>query len=101
MNMSLSFKQPLPAVPPVYFHASFATKRHQVFKFSFYVIFFGVMFSLYGVPPLNLIRDVYMSFDQLQRRLQAFYRSGSCFSTQGWGVSYRGWRLPIRVGGFP
>ncbi|CAM9905053.1 unnamed protein product, partial [Ectocarpus fasciculatus] len=46
----------------------------EVFKFSFYVIFFGVMFSLYGVPPLNLIRDVYMSFDQLQRRLQAFYR---------------------------
>ncbi|CAN0094711.1 unnamed protein product, partial [Ectocarpus sp. 13 AM-2016] len=45
----------------------------QVFKFSFYVIFFGVMFSLYGVPPLNLIRDVYMSFERLQRRLQAFY----------------------------
>ncbi|CAM9391609.1 unnamed protein product, partial [Scytosiphon promiscuus] len=46
----------------------------EVFKFSFYVIFFAVMFSLYGVPPLNLIRDIYMSFDQLQRRLQAFYR---------------------------
>ncbi|CAM9631320.1 unnamed protein product [Ectocarpus sp. 13 AM-2016] len=45
----------------------------EVFKFSFYVIFFGVMFSLYGVPPLNLIRDVYMSFERLQRRLQAFY----------------------------
>lgn len=46
----------------------------QVFKFSFYVIFFAVMFTLYGVPPLNLIRDIYMSFDQLQRRLQAFFR---------------------------
>ncbi|CAN0429053.1 unnamed protein product [Laminaria digitata] len=38
------------------------------------MIFFLVMFALYGVPPLHLIRDVYMSFDQLQRRLQAFYR---------------------------
>lgn len=46
----------------------------EVFKFSFYLIFFAVMFTLYGVPPLNLIRDIYMSFDQLQRRLQAFYR---------------------------
>lgn len=52
-------------------------RKVQVFKFSFYVIFFAVMFSLYGVPPLNLIRDIYMSFDQLQRRLQAFYRFGS------------------------
>lgn len=50
------------------------TAHVQVFKFSFYVIFFAVMFTLYGVPPLNLIRDIYMSFDQLQRRLQAFYR---------------------------
>ncbi len=51
----------------------------QVFKFSFYVIFFAVMFTLYGVPPLNLIRDIYMSFEQLQRRLHAFYRYAHSF----------------------
>lgn len=45
-----------------------------MFKFAFYVIFFAVMFTLYGVPPLNLVRDIYMSFDQLQRRLQALFR---------------------------
>lgn len=39
------------------------------------------MFTLYGVPPLNLIRDIYMSFDQLQRRLQAFFRYTGCLSS--------------------
>eukprot|EP00903_Cladosiphon_okamuranus_P020911 g19203.t1 len=53
----------------------------EVFKFSFYVIFFAVMFTLYGVPPLNLIRDIYLSFDQLQRRLQAFVRYRQLAST--------------------
>lgn len=81
----------LPSLPRVAVYGlSFRRKKHvcvcffdffffcasicQVFKFSFYVIFFAVMFTLYGVPPLNLIRDIYMSFDQLQRKLQAFFR---------------------------
>lgn len=48
----------------------------QVFRFTFFLLFFMVMFTIYSVPPLHLVRDIYLSFSQIQRRLHAFYRCG-------------------------
>jgi len=43
----------------------------QTAKFIFYLTFFSIVFTYYGLP-INLIREVYMSFLQLKSRLVAF-----------------------------
>ena len=40
-------------------------------KFFFYCTFFGIVLNFYGLP-LNLFREVYMSFQNLRGRLTAF-----------------------------
>jgi E3 ubiquitin-protein ligase synoviolin len=43
----------------------------QAAKFFFYVTFFAIVMTYYGMP-INLFREVYMSFQQLKQRLTAF-----------------------------
>lgn len=43
----------------------------QAAKFVFYLTFFAVVMTYYGLP-VNLIREVYMSFHSLKTRLMAF-----------------------------
>lgn len=43
----------------------------QAAKFLFYISFFGIVMSHYGMP-INLFREVYMSFQALRQRLVAF-----------------------------
>lgn len=43
----------------------------QAAKFLFYVVFFAIVFTYYGMP-INIFREVYVSFQQLRRRLIAF-----------------------------
>ena len=43
----------------------------QAAKFSFYVTFFAIVMTYYGMP-INLFREVYLSFQQLKQRLVAF-----------------------------
>jgi E3 ubiquitin-protein ligase synoviolin len=51
---------------------SFAIElQAQAAKFLFYVVFFAIVFTYYGMP-INIFREVYVSFQQLRRRLIAF-----------------------------
>jgi E3 ubiquitin-protein ligase synoviolin len=43
----------------------------QAAKFLFYVTFFAIVMTYYGMP-INLFREVYMSFQALKQRLVAF-----------------------------
>ena len=43
----------------------------QAAKFLFYVTFFAIVMTYYGMP-INLFREVYMSFNALKQRLVAF-----------------------------
>jgi E3 ubiquitin-protein ligase synoviolin len=43
----------------------------QATKFFFYVTFFAIVMTYYGLP-INLIREVYVSFQALKQRLTAF-----------------------------
>lgn len=43
----------------------------QAAKFLFYILFFGIVMTYYGTP-INLFREVYMSFQNLRQRLIAF-----------------------------
>mmetsp|Transcript_18949 Transcript_18949/g.43970 ORF Transcript_18949/g.43970 Transcript_18949/m.43970 type:complete len:566 (-) Transcript_18949:454-2151(-) len=43
----------------------------QAAKFIFYTTFFAIVFTYYGLP-INLIREVYVSFMQLKSRVVAF-----------------------------
>ena len=43
----------------------------QAAKFCFYMTFFGIVMTYYGLP-INLIREVYISFQSLRQRLVAF-----------------------------
>jgi len=43
----------------------------QAAKFTFYLTFFAIVMTYYGLP-INLIREVYMSFHSLKTRLVAF-----------------------------
>lgn len=43
----------------------------QAAKFFFYVTFFAIVMTYYGLP-INLFREVYMSFQALKQRLLAF-----------------------------
>lgn len=43
----------------------------QAAKFLFYVIFFAIVMTYYGMP-INLFREVYVSFQALKQRLVAF-----------------------------
>jgi len=45
----------------------------EAVRFLFYVIFFAIVFMYYGMP-LNLFRDVWMSFSSLRKKLAAFRR---------------------------
>eukprot|EP00978_Attheya_sp_CCMP212_P019410 scaffold54386_cov46-Attheya_sp.AAC.6 len=44
----------------------------QSATFLFYVLFFAIVFTYYGMP-INIFREVYVSFQQLRTRLAAFY----------------------------
>ncbi|KAL7542060.1 hypothetical protein ACHAXR_011493 [Thalassiosira sp. AJA248-18] len=51
---------------------SFAIElQAQAAKFLFYVVFFAIVFTYYGMP-INIFREVYVSFQNLRRRLIAF-----------------------------
>ncbi|KAL3806006.1 hypothetical protein ACHAXA_003465 [Cyclostephanos tholiformis] len=51
---------------------SFAIElQAQAAKFMFYLVFFAIVFTYYGMP-INIFREVYVSFHQLRRRLMAF-----------------------------
>jgi E3 ubiquitin-protein ligase synoviolin len=51
---------------------SFAIElQAQGVKFIFYVVFFAIVFTYYGMP-INIFREVYVAFQQLRRRLIAF-----------------------------
>lgn len=43
----------------------------QAAKFLFYLTFFAIVMTYYGLP-INLIREVYISFQALKQRLVAF-----------------------------
>jgi E3 ubiquitin-protein ligase synoviolin len=43
----------------------------QAAKFFFYVTFFAIVMTYYGLP-INLFREVYMSFQSLKQRISAF-----------------------------
>lgn len=43
----------------------------QAAKFLFYVVFFAIVFTYYGMP-INIFREVYVSFQQLRTRIIAF-----------------------------
>ena len=43
----------------------------QAAKFVFYITFFAIVLTYYGMP-INLFREVYMSFQSLRQRLVAF-----------------------------
>jgi len=43
----------------------------QAAKFVFYCAFFAIVFTYYGLP-IHLFREVYVSFQQLKKRLMAF-----------------------------
>lgn len=45
----------------------------QAIQFLAYTIFFGIVLTYYGLP-INLIREVYMSFQQLKERLMSFMK---------------------------
>jgi E3 ubiquitin-protein ligase synoviolin len=45
----------------------------QAFQFLFYVAFFGTVLTYYGMP-INLFREVYMSFAALKERVVAFLK---------------------------
>merc|ERR1711937_881404 len=48
-----------------------AELQAQAAKFIFYLTFFAIVFTYYGLP-INLIREVYVSFLQLKSRAVAF-----------------------------
>ena len=51
---------------------SFAIElQAQASKFLFYIVFFAIVFTYYGMP-INIMREVYVAFQQLRRRLIAF-----------------------------
>jgi E3 ubiquitin-protein ligase synoviolin len=45
----------------------------QAAKFSFYVAFFAIVMTYYGLP-INLIREVYVSFQSMKQRFVAFHK---------------------------
>ena len=45
----------------------------DAFKFMFYLTFFAIIFSCYGMP-LNLLRDLYMTFNNLKKRISIFMK---------------------------
>jgi len=45
----------------------------QTARFIFYLTFFSIVFCYYGLP-INLIREVYVSFLALKQRMQAFQK---------------------------
>ena len=45
----------------------------QAVQFLFYLSFFGFVLTYYGVP-INLFREVYMSFSALKERMVAFFK---------------------------
>ncbi|CAM9644835.1 unnamed protein product, partial [Choristocarpus tenellus] len=45
----------------------------KVLRFLFYLVFFGIIFTFYGIP-LHIVRDLWVSYTNLRRRLQAFNR---------------------------
>ncbi|CAM9684419.1 unnamed protein product [Chrysoparadoxa australica] len=45
----------------------------EVLRFIFYLIFFGIIFSYYGMP-LHIVRDLWVSYSNLRRRLQTYNR---------------------------
>lgn len=45
----------------------------EVLRFFFYMVFFGIVFTYYGMP-LHIVRDLWVSYSNLRRRLQAFNR---------------------------
>uniref|UniRef100_A0A7S2GY65 RING-type E3 ubiquitin transferase n=1 Tax=Helicotheca tamesis TaxID=374047 RepID=A0A7S2GY65_9STRA len=52
---------------------TFATELlSQAAKFLFYLIFFAIVFTYYGMP-INIFREVYMSYQNLRKRLSAFH----------------------------
>ncbi|CAM9756025.1 unnamed protein product [Ascophyllum nodosum] len=53
----------------------------EVLTFSFYVIFFLVMLVFYGFLPVHLVRDMYVSFARVQRRLRTLVRYQRLVST--------------------
>lgn len=51
---------------------SFAIElQAQAAKFLFYLVFFAIVFTYYGMP-INIFREVYVSFQNLRKRLIAF-----------------------------
>jgi len=44
----------------------------QSAKFLFYLVFFAIVFTYYGMP-INIFREVYVSFQQLRSRIVAFH----------------------------
>mmetsp|Transcript_7409 Transcript_7409/g.11066 ORF Transcript_7409/g.11066 Transcript_7409/m.11066 type:complete len:458 (+) Transcript_7409:32-1405(+) len=45
----------------------------ELLRFFFYLIFFGIVFILYGMP-VHIVRDLWVSYSALRRRLQAYNR---------------------------
>mmetsp|Transcript_18272 Transcript_18272/g.57094 ORF Transcript_18272/g.57094 Transcript_18272/m.57094 type:complete len:445 (+) Transcript_18272:2620-3954(+) len=45
----------------------------EVLRFAFYVVFFTIVFTYYGVP-LHIVRELWSSYVNLRRRLQAYKR---------------------------
>jgi E3 ubiquitin-protein ligase synoviolin len=45
----------------------------EVLRFFFYLVFFGIIFLYYGMP-LHIVRDLWVSYSTLRRRLQTYTR---------------------------
>ncbi|KAH8056277.1 hypothetical protein JL722_7581 [Aureococcus anophagefferens] len=45
----------------------------EVLRFAFYVVFFTIVFTYYGVP-LHIVRELWVSYVSLRRRLAAYKR---------------------------
>eukprot|EP00629_Pelagomonadales_sp_RCC1024_P001250 CAMPEP_0119265278 /NCGR_PEP_ID=MMETSP1329-20130426/4133_1 /TAXON_ID=114041 /ORGANISM="Genus nov. species nov., Strain RCC1024" /LENGTH=303 /DNA_ID=CAMNT_0007265095 /DNA_START=133 /DNA_END=1041 /DNA_ORIENTATION=+ len=45
----------------------------EVLRFAFYVVFFAIVFTYYGVP-LHIVRELWASYVSLRRRLAAYKR---------------------------
>ena len=52
------------------FFVDFAT---EVARFFFYLIFFSIVFTYYGMP-IHIVRELWVSFSTLRRRLAAYHR---------------------------
>ncbi|CAN0414380.1 unnamed protein product [Discosporangium mesarthrocarpum] len=45
----------------------------KILRFLFYLVFFGIIFTYYGIP-LHIVRDLWVSYNNLRRRLQTYNR---------------------------